>query len=208
VDEAERALLDRLLLTVPSARSALEVGCGTGHFTRWLAQRLPRVIGIDRSPAMLAQAARLDPRVPVVVGDAHTLPFGDRSLDLVVLVTALEFLNAPDQALAEAVRVARQAIIPVVLNRWSLGGLSRRWGAQSRKPILSQAHDYSLSGLRAAVRRAAGPRLSGLTWRSAVFPRGMGWAAAAIPAGDVLGIAAALSSSSTASSMSLSCYAT
>jgi SAM-dependent methyltransferase len=141
---------------------------------------------------MLLQAATLEPRVPVVLGDAHRLPFSDRSLDLVVLVTALEFLNAPDQALAEAVRVARRAIILVALNRWSLGGFSRRWGSQSRKPVLSQARDFSLLGLRAAVRRAAGSRLTGVIWRSAVFPKGMGWVRGSIPFGDVLGVTATL----------------
>jgi ubiquinone/menaquinone biosynthesis C-methylase UbiE len=36
-DQAERALLEWLLGQFPNARSILEVGCGTGHFTTWLA---------------------------------------------------------------------------------------------------------------------------------------------------------------------------
>ena len=56
-DLAERALLERLLAPFAAAQSALEVGCGTGHFTRWLAGRLPHVVGLDRAPAMLARRA-------------------------------------------------------------------------------------------------------------------------------------------------------
>ncbi|HEY7870521.1 MAG TPA: class I SAM-dependent methyltransferase [Methylomirabilota bacterium] len=47
-DLAERALLERLLAPFMAAQSALEVGCGTGHFTRWLARLLPGAIGLHR----------------------------------------------------------------------------------------------------------------------------------------------------------------
>ena len=36
-DMLEKDLLRKLLSRFPDASSALEVGCGTGHFTRWLA---------------------------------------------------------------------------------------------------------------------------------------------------------------------------
>ncbi|MBN1135320.1 MAG: hypothetical protein JXM73_01975, partial [Anaerolineae bacterium] len=35
-DRLEKALLKQLLARFPQASSLLEVGCGTGHFTRWL----------------------------------------------------------------------------------------------------------------------------------------------------------------------------
>jgi ubiquinone/menaquinone biosynthesis C-methylase UbiE len=41
---AEQALLDWLLAPFPHAASVLDVGCGTGHFTRWLAARFPHVV--------------------------------------------------------------------------------------------------------------------------------------------------------------------
>lgn len=41
VHRAERALLEWLLAAFPQARSVLEIGCGTGHFTRWFAEKLP-----------------------------------------------------------------------------------------------------------------------------------------------------------------------
>jgi ubiquinone/menaquinone biosynthesis C-methylase UbiE len=192
VSEAERDLLTCLLSHFPAARSALEIGCGTGHFTRWLAERLPRVVGLDRSRAMLLQARQPGKRPPLLEAEAHRLPFRDRSLDLVLFVTALEFLDAPGAALAEAVRVARQGLVLVVLNRWSSGGLSRRWGSQSRKPILRQARDYAIPDLRDAVARAADARLQRLIWQSAIFPGPLWRVRASLPLGEVLGLAAAL----------------
>lgn len=192
VSQAEQRLLDRLLAAFPSARTGVEVGCGTGHFTRWLNTRLSPVVGLERSPGMLGVARWIDARLPVIQSDAHCLPFGDRSVDLVLFVTSLEFLDDADQALAEAVRVARQGLVLIVLNRWSAGGLSRRWGAQSRKPILSQARDYTLPELRTAVSRAAGARLTRLSWQSALFPGPLWRLQAPVPLEEVLGLAAAL----------------
>jgi SAM-dependent methyltransferase len=192
VSRAEQRLLDRLLAAFPSARTGVEVGCGTGHFTRWLNTRLSPVVGLERSPAMLAVARWIDATLPVVQSDAHCLPFGDRSVDLLLFVTALEFLDDAEEALAEAVRVARQGLVLVVLNRWSAAGASRRWGAQSRKPILGQAHDYTLPGLRKMLARAAGARLQRVTWRSAMFPGPLVGLQAPVPLGEVLGLAAVL----------------
>lgn len=193
-DSAERALLAWLLTHFPSARSVLEVGCGTGHFTRWLATQSLRLVGLDRSPGMLAEMRRRAPDIPAVLGDAHCLPFGNGATDLVVYVTALEFLEDPTRSLAEATRVARQGVILVVLNRWSLGGLSRRWGPQSRQPLLSQARGWSLAALRTLVRDSAAWRFRNILWTSALFPGCPSQVLAPIPVGEVIGLAAVLTS--------------
>ena len=57
-DEAERALLAWLLAPFADARSVLDVGCGTGHFAAWLRSRALDVVGLDRSPAMVAEIGR------------------------------------------------------------------------------------------------------------------------------------------------------
>ena len=193
VDLAERALLAWLLASFAGARSALDVGCGTGHFAAWLHRRSIDVIGLDRSPAMLAELRRGHAAIPVVVGDAGRLPVRSGAVDVVLLVTALEFVEDPDAALSEAVRVARQGLVLVLLNRWSLGGLSRRVGPQVRGPILGSARDTSLVALRRAVRVAAGERLRSLRWASSLFPDGLWAARCRVPLGDVIGMAAVLS---------------
>jgi predicted TPR repeat methyltransferase len=53
---AEEELLGGLLDELPTCQTALDVGCGTGWFTRWLSSRGLAVTGVDRSSAMLAEA--------------------------------------------------------------------------------------------------------------------------------------------------------
>ena len=192
VDQAERELLKWLLGCFPDARSVLEVGCGTGHFAAWLVERAMRVVGLDRAPAMLGEMRRHSPKIPAILGDAHSLPFCDGAVDLVMFVTTLEFLEDHAKALAEAVRVARQGIILVVLNRWSVGGFSRRWGPQACQPLLGRARDYSVWTLRAAVEKAAGERMERIRWASTLFPARLWRFRGRLPFGEVIGMAAAL----------------
>lgn len=191
---AERVLLEELLATLPRAARVLDVGCGTGDFTGWLAARSSHVVGLDRAPAMLAALRRRHPRLPVVLADAHHLPFRRAAVDIAVFVTTLEFLEQPGAALGEAVRVARHGVVLVVLNRWSLGGLSRRWGPQARRPLLGTARDYAVPALVRLLRQAAGGRLDRLRWTSALFPNGLWRARAPVPLGNVLGVVAVLRS--------------
>lgn len=117
------------------------------------------------------------------------------AVDLTVFVTTVEFLDTPELALSEAMRIARHGIVLVVLNRWSRGGYSRRWGAQAQRTLLSQAHDYSLPALQAFVKRAAGPRLKKIFWSSTLFPGVLWKYRGSIPFGDVIGLAAVFSGS-------------
>lgn len=124
-DRLEKELLAHLLNNWPSKQTVLEVGCGTARFTRWFADQGQSVVGLDISKPMLDEAKRLG-GARFVEGDAKALPFHDSEFDLVVLITALEFVNEPEQALAEAVRVARRGLLLGVLNRQSWLALYRR----------------------------------------------------------------------------------
>jgi SAM-dependent methyltransferase len=187
-DLAERTLLERLLAPFTTARSGLDVGCGTGHFTRWLAGRLRHVVGLDRAPAMLAEARRRRD-LPLIAGDAHQLPIRSGAVDLTVFVTTLEFVERPALALEEAIRVSRQGVIVLALNRWSSGGLSRRWGPDAKRRLLGRARDFSPPALRALASGAAGARLRNSRSACALFPGCADEMTLAIPFGDVVGIA-------------------
>jgi len=189
---AETELLDWLLRAFPDARSVLDVGCGTGHFTGWLARRGLRAIGLDRAPAMLAVLRRRLPACPVLLADAHALPVRDRAIDLVVLIATLEFLEDPRRALAEAARVARHGVLVVALNRWSAGAVSRRVGPAASGTLLPRAQDLSSPELRRLLREAASGRLAGLRTHSALLPRPLPAGPTSIPLGDVVGMVAEL----------------
>ena len=150
-DQLEKALLERLLGEFPQAQSALEVGCGTGHFTRWFAGLGLEVIGLDLSTAMLREAVRIRDH-PYVRGDALALPFGTNSFDLVTMITTLEFTVDPLLALIEGLRITRYGLVLGVLNRQSrLGQCLRDEGG----PVWSQARFFSPRELMRQVRLAA-----------------------------------------------------
>jgi ubiquinone/menaquinone biosynthesis C-methylase UbiE len=195
VDQAEGALLTYLFQALGNASSVLEVGCGTGHFTQWMNRSGITAAGLDRSAAMLQEARTRFPSIPFVLGEAGALPFRDRSVDTVVFIATLEFLEDVTGALHEAVRVARKGIIAIALNRYSIGGLSRRWGQQSHGNILSRARDYSLRTLRTALTATAGDRLRDVRWASTLFPDGLPKLIARLPVGDVIGMVVSLTGS-------------
>jgi SAM-dependent methyltransferase len=165
-DLLEKCLLARLLASFPQAGTVLEVGCGTGHFTRWFARRGLRPVGLDISPAMLAEAVKWN-GIPYAIGDASALPFADRSFDIVALITTLEFVSDPKGALSEAVRVARAGLLLGVLNRHSWLGFQRRIRA---KPPWTQARFFSPGELIGCLQELAGARLALIQWRTTVWP--------------------------------------
>ena len=74
-----RRVLERLPLE--GTEHVLDLGCGTGRITEEIHRRLPagRLVGLDRSPAMIDQArpwlADRAPGVTLVLADAAALPF-------------------------------------------------------------------------------------------------------------------------------------
>jgi len=85
----------------------LDLACGTGRYTRRLADRFgtARVIGLDISPAMLRQARTESPDLTFVRGSAQSLPVYSGALSAVVSFGALHLFPDPAGALAEVGRV-------------------------------------------------------------------------------------------------------
>ena len=165
-DRLEKALLQRLLSRFPQAHTILEVGCGTGHFSRWFRELGLQVTGLDLARPMLAEAARLGSPL-CVRGNGLALPFPAGGLDLVALVTTLEFVPDPARALVEALRVARQGVILGVLNRHSI--LGRRLKRQGG-PVWGVARFYTPGDMARLVHRAAAGKPIGLHWRTTLWP--------------------------------------
>ena len=186
-DGLEKASLSRLLEGLRGARSVLEVGAGTGHFARWLREQGLASVGLDLSAPMLVRAQDLD-GVPLVRGDACHLPFADGAFDLVAMVTTLEFLECPREALAEALRVAREGLLLGVLNRWSAMGLQRRLKSLFRRTIHDTARFYSVRALK-RVLRAVGGGAGHIVWHTTLFPRGWPCTRANLPWGAFIATA-------------------
>ncbi len=176
IAQVEYALL-RSLLRLSRESSLLDIGCGTGHFTRRFAREtIGPVIGLDPNQEWLAYArerareGELD-----VAGRAEALPFGDRSFDCAVSVTALCFVADQMRALREMVRVARRRIVLGLLNRHSVLYLQkgRHGGAGGYKG----AHWHTAAEVRALFDQIA---VDDVVLRSAIVAPAGGFAARAI----------------------------
>ena len=104
------------LLREHRLETVLDAGTGTGRMLELLSPHIKRGIGIDVSPEMLAMARdRLESagifNCQVRRGDVYRLPFppGDTKsgFDAVLFHQVLHFLDDPQAALREAVRVAK-----------------------------------------------------------------------------------------------------
>jgi SAM-dependent methyltransferase len=82
------------LLVDHAPRSALDIGCGIGLMSSWLAERVSRVVGVDISPRSVEAASRLfsSPEFVVCAPPADPLPSG--AFDLVTLIDVVEHLPA------------------------------------------------------------------------------------------------------------------
>jgi SAM-dependent methyltransferase len=97
----------RMLLDPLPPSLVLDAACGTGRYSRYLAERGHRVIGVDRSPAMLAKARRKLPQTEFRDGDLEALPLEAASVAAAVCALALVHLPEVGRAVAELARVVR-----------------------------------------------------------------------------------------------------
>lgn len=108
------------LLQPEADMTLLDVGSGTGQFSRRFAKVGLEVVSLDPALDMVEVARRVAPELPCVLGNALALPFRDRSFDYVAAVTSLCFVEPPLSALKEMWRVCRRGVILGLLNRRSL----------------------------------------------------------------------------------------
>lgn len=163
IGETEYQLLKRLLRPLPGS-TMIDVGCGTGFFTRRFALDGIRVTGVDPDPAMIdyAQSHRAANEV-YAIASARNIPFPDRAFDLCIAVTSLCFIQEQKAALSEMVRVTRGRIALGLLNRHSLlyWQKGRRGGAGAYRG----AHWHTAPE---ALELFAGLPVKGLTVHSAI----------------------------------------
>jgi 2-polyprenyl-6-hydroxyphenyl methylase/3-demethylubiquinone-9 3-methyltransferase len=91
--------------------AVLDVGCGGGFLSNYLAAHGHRVTGLDSSSESLEVAARYDETraVRYESGDALALPYEDGAFDVVCAMDFLEHVEDPEQVIAEAARVLAPA---------------------------------------------------------------------------------------------------
>jgi SAM-dependent methyltransferase len=91
--------------------AVVELGCGTGYFSSWLARRGARPVGLDNSRKQLAGARgfqrEFDVPFALVHGDAERAPFRDGSFDLALSEYGAVIWCDPYRWIPEAARILR-----------------------------------------------------------------------------------------------------
>jgi len=102
----------------------LDLGAGTGKFTRVLLTTGASVIAVDPVPQMLEQLSRAAPQATSLLGDAEHIPLPDSAVDAVVCAQSFHWF-ATGAALAEIHRVLRPGGVLGLI--WNVRDASVDW---------------------------------------------------------------------------------
>ncbi|MCO5169084.1 MAG: class I SAM-dependent methyltransferase [Planctomycetes bacterium] len=157
------AAVDLVLEGLDPPARALDVGCGTGIFSRLLAARGARVVGVDPSHDMLEEARRAPPvegegAVEYRLGTAESTGLPDASRDLVTCAQAFHWFDAA-KALKELHRVllrgGRLALV------WNVRAEGDAFTAEYDEVVRRAQAAAKAAGRKVEVTRDADPTLGG-----------------------------------------------
>lgn len=152
---AQIDLIEELLIwaTVSSSASILDVGCGIGGSSLYLAEKFnAAVTGITLSPVQAsraterAQTAGLETRANFQVADALNLPFADDSFDLVWSLESGEHMPNKIRFLQECYRVLKPGGT-LIMATWChrpLGGTAGQLTDEERNQLAEIYRVYAL----------------------------------------------------------------
>ena len=105
----EKRAVDRFLVERRYEGQLLEVGCGTGHWSKYFSSKGFEVTGIDISADMIKVAQRKNiVNSRFEIADGENLPFAAQSFDIAAAITTLEFTPNPAKMIAEMVRCVKK----------------------------------------------------------------------------------------------------
>jgi ubiquinone/menaquinone biosynthesis C-methylase UbiE len=163
--------MERFSSAVTAGGSVVDLGCGPGRDTAWLAELGFSAVGIDASSGMLTGARQRVPSMAAVRGDLVALPVATGSVDGAWMCASMLHLDVDDarRALAEAHRVLRAGGALLVSVQEGSGSTTRSssegprrftfWDADSLAALVGRC------GFVVDVVDAAGPDASsGVSW--------------------------------------------
>jgi len=168
-----KAAMDAFASTVAPIGPVLDVGCGPGTVTAYLAERGIEVSGVDLSPRMIDHARRLHPQCTFTVGSATDLNLRPASLGGVLGWWSL--FNLPRHvlptvldSLAAALRPGGQLIIAThvgdsdVVRTEAYNGVPVQWTTYQWQPeqliaLVQQEGLRPVADLRLPADRTSGP---------------------------------------------------
>ncbi len=150
----------------------VDVGCGTGDFTRYLAtlsKAKTRIVGIDSNEKGIAAAIadtkndKLSTMISYKVGDAYKIPLDNEYADLTCCRTLLMHLNEPLKAVKEMARVTKVRGSVVAVEGGKMGAFFDP-NDETYTELVERTYDAWLDGIRKLERKEfrIGERLPGI----------------------------------------------
>jgi len=142
----------------------LDVGCGAGSYTRYLAERGVAAVGLDYSLPSVAKARLRGGAIPWLVGDATRLPLRPGALDGVLCFGVMQALAGPERVVTELVQAVRPggSVWIDALNHNCLSAALQRMLARLRRRPLRLRFDRPEK--LAALLEAAGGEAVRIHW--------------------------------------------
>lgn len=110
--------LENRIKKLSENKDVLEIGCGTCEYTKTI-EDPNLLVGLDSSIEMLEHGSK-KVNCLLVQGDAHNLPFGHDSFDLIICIGLLEYVSF-EKLLKESNKVLKNKgmIMIAVTNKWN-----------------------------------------------------------------------------------------
>lgn len=104
----------------------MDVGCGTGRWTKYIAPKVKFVEAVDPSEAIFSAAALLKEQKNIRISQASTdnLPFADNSFDFVFSIGVLHHIPDTRQAMEDCIKKVKQGGLFLVYLYYNLDNRS------------------------------------------------------------------------------------
>lgn len=157
IDSIEKEIISEHLKNLPKT-NWLELGCGTGHWTKFFSESGLNLTAVDNSEAMLEFARSKNIKnVKFLNANASRLPFSDACFSGIISITMLEFVDDLHQVLNEIDRVL---ISGGTLVLGCLNALSEMGKNKENDVVFKHAHFFTMDELREMLARFGKPRFS------------------------------------------------
>jgi len=135
-DRLEKSAVARMMPSSKDNPKMLEVGSGTGHWSKFFSAHGFHVTGVDISPEMVDIAKSKNiPNTEFHVEDILKLPYEKNSFDIVCAMASIEFTHAPQLALNTMAQFVKRG-------GYILLGCLNRNGLLNAKRILEKKETY------------------------------------------------------------------
>jgi len=116
--------------------SVLDVGCGTGLLSIYIANKAKMIVGLDISRKTLLQAkkrTKTSTNAHLILADADNMPLKENAFNHVFALTLIQNTPSPLETLAEIKRVAEENAMIIIT------GLKKKFSIEAFKELLQDA---------------------------------------------------------------------